>query len=233
MVTPESVLGLVRKYRYAAMSGVLLISAMGVPIPEEAILIASGLAVGWEGANFWLASLACVLGIVGGDIFIFSMGRLVGRRLLAARPVRWIFSAKRQATVERLFARHGSKTVFFGRFLTGVRFGIFLYAGQHGMSPGRFLALDLPGALISGPATILLGAFAARQVADPRQAVELARHWLAEGYLWIYAIMAAVVAALLARWLLRRRRDAIEPETERSLDAGGEREDNERSTHHG
>ena len=37
----------ISQYRYLAMFGILFVSAMGVPIPEEPLLVASGLSVGW------------------------------------------------------------------------------------------------------------------------------------------------------------------------------------------
>ena len=95
MFTLEAVLGLLRSYKYAAMFGVLFLCGVGLTLPEEVTLIAAGLAVGWEEANFWLASVVCVAGILAGDSVIFGMGRYCGRWFLEARPMRWILSAKR------------------------------------------------------------------------------------------------------------------------------------------
>ena len=48
----------VSEYRYFAMFGILFVSAMGVPIPEEPLLIASGLSVGWGDSQYHLAEAA-------------------------------------------------------------------------------------------------------------------------------------------------------------------------------
>ena len=202
----ETVLGLLRSYKYVAMFGVLFLCGLGLPLPEEITLVASGFAVGWEWANFWWASAACVAGILAGDAFIFGMGRYCGRWFLEARPMRWILSPRRQRKVQRVFEKHGRKTVFFARFFAGVRIGVYAYAGQHGMSWVRFLVLDLLGALISGPTSVFLGSFVAKKVADPKMAAEMATKLIHEGRHWIYAAVGLLVLLAVLHWLWTNRR---------------------------
>ncbi len=197
----------IRDFKYFAMFGILVVTATGtLPIPEEVILITSGLAVGWEEASFLWSALACVLGIVAGDCFLFFMGRYFGRWFLSLRPVRWIFTERYQARVHRLFDRHGSKSIFIGRFFAGARFGIFVYAGQHGMHPARFVVLDALGASISGPVTIYVGMIAARQVGEPEEAVALARDLLSRGSFWLYVALGLFIITAIV--VVRRRRKA-------------------------
>ncbi len=216
MLTLDILLDLLGRYKYAAMFGVLLLCGLGLPLPEEVTLIASGLAVGLGTANFWLASLCCVAGILAGDAFIFAMGRYHGRRFLASRLMRGILTERRQDRIHRLFARHGRKAVFFARFLAGVRIGVYAYAGQHGMGWLRFLLLDLLGALISGPTSIWLGAFALRHLVDPDpdEAARLAQRWIHEGSYVIYGVFGLLVVLAVARWLWRRRGQKARPRCE-------------------
>src|SRR5262245_59039003 len=88
MLPIKALLNLVDQYKYATMFGVLFACGLGLPLPEEVTLIASGLAVGWEKAHFFWASVACVAGILAGDAFIFAMGRYFGRSFLAMKPMR-------------------------------------------------------------------------------------------------------------------------------------------------
>ena len=69
----------VSEYRYFAMFGILFVSAMGVPIPEEPLLIASGLSVGWGDSQYHLAVAACVAGLLAGDMWVYFPGRRGGR----------------------------------------------------------------------------------------------------------------------------------------------------------
>src|SRR5262245_61181055 len=151
MLTLDNLLGLLGRFKYAAMFGILFFCGLGLPVPEEVTLIGSGLAVGWDKADFWLASVACVAGILAGDSIVFALGRYRGKWFLSSRPMRWLLTESRQQRIWKLFARHGNAAVFFTRFIAGLRIGVYAYAGQHGMAWARFLFLDLCGALISGP----------------------------------------------------------------------------------
>jgi membrane protein DedA with SNARE-associated domain len=187
------------------MFGILFLCGLGLPIPEEVTLLASGLAVGWKQADFWLASGACVLGILAGDGLIFLLGRTFGRKFLGSPLMRWILTEKRQAKIHDLFAKHGAKAVFFTRFFAGVRIGVYAYAGQHGMSLVRFLFLDLLGALISGPTSIFIGKFAAERMAEPEEAKAFAEKVIREGHIAIYIIAAVIVVSIGIHWLWKRR----------------------------
>jgi membrane protein DedA with SNARE-associated domain len=196
----DALLDVLARYKYAAMFGILFFCGLGLPIPEEVTLLASGLAVGWRQADFWLASTACVLGILAGDGLIFLLGRIYGRKFLGTRFMSWVLTEKHQLRIHRLFAKHGAKAVFFARFFAGVRIGVYAYAGQHGMNFFRFLFLDFLGALISGPTSIFIGKFAAEKLAEPEEAKAFARKILHEGHTVIYWILALGLLALLARW---------------------------------
>ena len=188
------------------MFGILFISALGVPIPEEPVLIASGLAVGWEQADFLKASVACVLGILAGDIFVFAMGRYYAARFLALPPFRWIFTRRRQARIRTLYRKHGNKTIFMGRFLPAIRFGVLVFAGQHRIPWGRFLAIDISAAVISGPLVIWVGKFAAQKMGDPETARQFAHRLVQEGSFWIYAAIALLIAFYAVKWLRKQKK---------------------------
>jgi membrane protein DedA with SNARE-associated domain len=158
-----------------AMFVILFLCGCGLPLPEEIPLIASGVVVGFGKTDFWSASVACVAGILAGDALIFLVGRYVGTRYPKSVFVRFINNPK----IEGFFAKHGKKTVFFARFFAGVRMGVYAYAGQHGMKFPRFIALDLLGALISGPTSIWLGKYAAERLGDtPEKALAHAQELL-------------------------------------------------------
>jgi membrane protein DedA with SNARE-associated domain len=205
MSTLDTILSLLARFKYAAMFGVLVLCGLGLPLPEEVTLLASGLAVGWKEADFLLATLACMAGILVGDSITFALGRYLGRPFLASRPMRLLLSPRRQKKVHRLFAKHGTKAVFFARFFAGIRVGVYAYAGQHGMAWSRFVFLDSIGALVSCPTSIWVGKFAAEKLADPAQARDLAIHILDRGRHWFYFALAALIVILIVRWLWFRR----------------------------
>jgi len=195
MLSFEEISLYVSTFAYAAMFFILVISAMGLPIPEEPVLIASGLAVGWGKADWLPTVVACVAGIIVGDIFVYAMSRYHARSFLRLPPFRWVFSEERQARIQRLYDRHGGKTVFLGRFVPAVRFGVLVFAGRTQMPWRRFLALDSMAALLSGPLAITVGWWAARSLGDPQQAGRWAQDVMTAGNFWLASAILAVAGA--------------------------------------
>ena len=205
MMSIEQIGQHIAAFTYLAMFMILFVSAMGLPIPEEAVLVAAGLAVGWGQAEFLPAVVACLLGIVAGDLLIFTMGRFHADWVLRLPPFKWLFTPKRQEKIRKLYDRHGGKTVLIGRFIPTVRFGVLVFAGQHRMSWGRFLAFDVGGALVSGPLTIWIAFAVARKIGDPARAAAMAQDFVGTFTNWIYAAVVVVLAIVLIRWVRQRR----------------------------
>lgn len=204
-----TVLAWLFEFRYLAMFGILVCCGLGLPVPEEVTLLGSGLMVGWNQANFVLASVACVAGILVGDSIIFGLGHHYGRTFLDSRVMRVLLSPKRRVKVEQFFETHGSKAVFLARFFAGVRIGIYAFAGTQRMSWLKFLALDFIGAMISGPTSILIGKWAAQAFADdPHQAMLKASEMFKHFAFWGFCAAAGLIFVITVVQLYRRRRNA-------------------------
>lgn len=119
---------------------VLLLCGLGLPIPEDIVLIAAG-ALGVLDERAWIhVSAIMYAGVMGGDSLTFFAGRYFGTRLRTAPWFQRVFPADKQVKVEVLFERHGSKGLFLGRFLPGLRAPIFLRQGPCGYHFGNFSA---------------------------------------------------------------------------------------------
>lgn len=184
-------------FRYLAMVGILFVSAMGVPLPEEPLLVASGLSVGWGTSSYGLTCLACLVGILSGDLWVYFLGRRGGEWFLQTRLGSVVFSAARQQKIEHLFEKHGMKTVFLGRFIPGVRFGVFFFAGRHRMNFKKFLGLNAIGALVYAPLWIWLSALAGERFAKTPVAARLAEQWVGQGSLILLGLVVLVVLGLI------------------------------------
>lgn len=223
----EDVVDFLLDHKYVAMFGFLFLCGLGLPVPEEVTLVGSGLLVGWKEANFWISSVVCVTAIIAGDSMIFFLGRHYGQRFLRSRPMRLLFSPRKQRKVRKLFERNSSRAVFFARFFAGVRIGMYAYAGSHKMSWFRFALLDLLGALISGPTSIWLGEWAGQKFAsDKEEAVDRAREYASEFQHWLILVVVLTVTVLVTVWFIRRRRS-------QSNDAAGAPGNNGRSVSNG
>ncbi len=130
---------------------------MGLPIPEEITLLASGFLVNLGFIRLYPTLAIVFVGILTGDLTIYSIGRKWGHGILTHRHLHEVFSEKRLERVRQFFRNHGSKTILIARFIAGFRVAAFLAAGTMGMKPVQFIVLDSLAALIMIPLLIALG----------------------------------------------------------------------------
>jgi membrane protein DedA with SNARE-associated domain len=136
-------------YGYWAVGVALLLENTGIPVPGETILLlASFLAYSQDELQLsWIIVVAIVAATVG-DNLGFIAGYYGGRRLLDRyQNVFRIKSATLQKG-ERLFARYGAATVFFARFVFGMRVIAGPMAGVLRMPWKRFLIFNFLGAAL-------------------------------------------------------------------------------------
>lgn len=128
---------------YLTIIVVLVLSGMGLPVPEEVPIIAAGVFSGHGQLNPWLALAACIIGALLGDTASYWIGYFFGRGILQKR--RWwshCVTPEREAKIERMIREHGFKVFFVARFLIGFRSTIYLTAGILRMSFLRFILID-------------------------------------------------------------------------------------------
>jgi membrane protein DedA with SNARE-associated domain len=136
---------------------VLLLCGLGLPVPEDVVLVAAGALGETDGRSWVEVSVVMYAGVMLGDSMIFLSGHYFGARLRTARWFQRYFSAKKQAKVEDLFERYHSWVLFVGRFLPGLRAPIFFTAGSTRVKFWKFFCLDGLAALISVPFFVWLG----------------------------------------------------------------------------
>lgn len=132
-------------FTYVALVLVLVVSGLGVPIPEDIPLVFSGYLCSKEHSpikevlrydtngdgvadapakvpKLSLMIVAGMVGVLAGDSIVFTIGRRgVHGNNFVARHLRKVLHSKRREKVERHFAKHGNLTVFAGRFMPGFR----------------------------------------------------------------------------------------------------------------
>ena len=136
----------------------LLAAGVGVPIPEEAPILAAGVAVGQalnENGNggphlhWWIMLPVCILGIVVCDAMLYGVGRFWGPRILNMRWVKRLVSDEKRQTIEENFHTYGLWVLLSARLLPGIRAPIFVMAGVVRIRFTKFLVADgiyaLPG----------------------------------------------------------------------------------------
>jgi membrane protein DedA with SNARE-associated domain len=104
-------------YSYPALALVLLVGAIGLPVPTGFSTLLAGSMVAIGEMSWPLAAAVAVGASVGGDVIGYAIGRLADESFLA-RAGRWIgYSERRKGRVQHLFAHWGGLTVLLTRTL--------------------------------------------------------------------------------------------------------------------
>jgi membrane protein DedA with SNARE-associated domain len=183
---------------------VLLLCGLGLPIPEDIVLVTAGM-LGQDGGQSWAHTAVLMwLGVMMGDAMTFLVGRHFGVRLLASKWALRIFPPAKQAKTKGLFARYGSTVLFIARFLPGLRAPIFCSAGAMHVPFLKFVLLDGVAALISVPVFVWLGRWLWVKFHDDLEQLTAAFARTHSYSLW--AALGLVAVVILAAWLWRRQR---------------------------
>jgi membrane protein DedA with SNARE-associated domain len=175
------------------------LESFGIPLPGETALIAFGvLASQGHYSIVWVIVVAAAGAIVGDNLGYWLIGRLGGRALF--RRWRWLnrYADRVLPRAEAVMERHGGKTVFFGRFVSVLRYTVAWIAGLSRMSWWRFLFWNAAGGIAWATGVALLAYYAGRAVTD---AIE--RYGL-------YAVVGAGVVLAVGWFVLRRARRSAE-----------------------
>ena len=145
----EILRGAIVHYGYWAIAVALLIENAGIPVPGETVLLlASFLAFSEHELQLsWIILVGTVAATLG-DNLGYAIGFRGGRPLLE-RYREWLRLCP--ASLERgdrLFARYGAVTVFFARFVFGLRILAGPLAGVLRMPWRKFLMFNFLGALL-------------------------------------------------------------------------------------
>ncbi|TDE12294.1 DedA family protein [Jiangella asiatica] len=166
------------------------------PLPSEVILPLAGFTASRGDMNLAAAIVWTTVGSLVGALIWYAVGAAVGRErtraILAKLPLVKMGDVDK---AEAWFAKHGTKTIFFGRMIPIFRSFISIPAGVERMSLPVFLAFTGLGSLIWNTVFIMLG-------------YQLGERWdTVEQYteLFQYAVIAAVVIAAVVFVVLRIR----------------------------
>ncbi len=147
----HSILDLLRnavvQYGYWAVGAALLMENAGIPVPGETILLlASFLAYSQHELRLpWIIAVATLAATLG-DNLGFALGYYGGRRMLVRYQAAFKIRDTTLARGEDLFARYGAMTIFFARFVFGMRIIAGPLAGVLRMPWRKFTVFNFLGA---------------------------------------------------------------------------------------
>ncbi len=138
---------------------ILIFCGLGLPLPEDILLIMLGYLVFNGYGTIYKALFLGYAGIMIGDSIIFLLGKRYGVQILKNRFFSKIFTKERLKRAKRFIMDHGKKTIFFARFLPGLRSAVFFSCGTLKAKFRTFFLIDSLAALLSAPIFVFLGYF--------------------------------------------------------------------------
>jgi membrane protein DedA with SNARE-associated domain len=140
---------LLSNFGYLAVFATIAIESLGIPAPGETMLVIAGIYVGAT-HNLEIAGViaAAALGAIIGDNIGYAIGRTGGYRLLLKHGPKIRIRESHIKVARYMFDRHGSKVVFFGRFVAILRTYAAFLAGVGQMEWRRFLLANAAGGIV-------------------------------------------------------------------------------------
>ncbi len=136
---------------------ILIFCGLGLPLPEDILLISLGYLVFNGYGNIYTALILGYLGIMIGDSIIFYMGSKYGLQIVKNRFFSKVFTKERLRKAKKFTIDHGKKTLFFARFLPGLRTAVFFSCATLKVRFRTFFIIDSLAALLSAPIFVILG----------------------------------------------------------------------------
>jgi membrane protein DedA with SNARE-associated domain len=146
---------------------VVMLESFGIPLPGETALIAFGILAAQGHYSIWqVIAVAATGAIVGDNLGYWIIGRWGGRALF--RRWKWLskYADRVLPRAEKLMEKHGGKTVFFGRFITVLRYSAAWIAGLAHMDWWRFLFWNATGGICWATGVGLVAYYAGHAAAD-------------------------------------------------------------------
>ena len=199
---------LIEHWGYVAIFVFVILGNLGIPVPEESILVMAGYLV-WQGElRLPLVLLVGIFSAILGDNLGYWIGRRYGQAAVV-RYGRWVrLTPARLDATRRVVTRYGAVAVFAARFIAGLRFLVGPLAGSTGLPPFGFVTANILGALLYVPTMVAAGYGLAYGLGDYLQKFERVAGRV-EHVVLFGAILGTVGALGLRALRVRRdRRDA-------------------------
>jgi membrane protein DedA with SNARE-associated domain len=180
----ETIQALASQYGYLAVFVGILLENLGIPLPGETITIVGGFLAGSGELNYWLVLACAAMGAFLGGVCGYFIGKSGGWKFIVAGAKLFRIQEIQLEEMKTKFSDNAVKAVFFGRFIAILRIFSSPMAGVVEMPLGKFLAVNLAGAVTWASVMTTL-AFVVGKVVSLEQLLE----WVSK-----FAILALLIA---------------------------------------
>lgn len=149
--------GYITQYGYGALFGLFFLGILGMPLPEETLLVFSGFLVSTGKLELWPTFLVCFLGSVTAMTAAYWIGRTLGYPFLEQYGKRLGMGYALYKKTEDWFNRVGKWALPIGYFIPGVRQFTAYFAGITRMRFSTFMIFTYTGGLFWSLLFVTLG----------------------------------------------------------------------------
>lgn len=187
----------------------MLLSAVGLPFPEEVTLVSVGILAhigshpdiypppfpGAPYADPKTVAAVAFFAVFFSDLLIYAIGRFFGPRVFEWGPVKKVISPDSRQKIENWTQKYGSLACGIFRFTPGVRFPGHLACGMVKFPVWKFMLVDGIAALVSVPTQVLLFAHYGEEIYGVFR----------KGKYFIFAVLICVILFyVFKKWTARK-----------------------------
>ena len=202
---------------YGLMIAALVAAGLGLPLPEDIVMISGAILAQRGLTDLWLTVAALAVGVFLGDSALFFLAKRIGPGIYKWRPIQRMMPEPRRRYVEGLMEKHGSLVVFFARHVAGFRGPTFAIAAIHGISYVRFIVADMIALAISLPFWMGLGWFFSERWDDLFAYTQTAERAITIGVLVVIAVL--VIGHYVSKAIKKKLAERVDREVVQELRA--------------
>jgi membrane protein DedA with SNARE-associated domain len=146
------------QYGYSAVFFLLIAGIVGLPVPDQLLLVISGYLVLTKSLSLAPTLVAAILGSIVGITLSYALGRGAGSYISKSQ-----FAADRLENARHWFQRFGCWTLVFGYFIPGIRNLIGCSSGMMRLKMRYFAPYAYTGAVVSSLTCVYAGYFLGAQ----------------------------------------------------------------------
>lgn len=191
---------LLAQYGYGAIFGLLVLGIVGIPVPDETLLVLTGYLISQGRLNPFLAFAAAFGGSACGITISYYLGRTLGHRFVTKYGKWFHITHERVERVHRWFHKLGHWLLAFGYFIPGVRHLTAFVAGMTELEFPGFALFAYPGGAVWVVSFLALGYYVGEKW-------ETALH-VVDRYLVVICVGLALIGGAYWWWRYRKRKAA-------------------------
>jgi len=195
---PEAVIEFFNTYGYTVVLLGAMADNLGIPSAGDIAILVGGVLAARGDFLLPLVIVLAILGAAIGDNGAYFVGKYGGHRLIRSerRLIRVPEALLHRG--EEFFAKHGSKSVFLGRFVPGMRSMAPFFAGMNRMHYPVFFFANLAAVIIWGTVLGLIAFYFGSNWEAMMSVIGNVRNVL-------LIVIAIAIIGGLTYWLLKRR----------------------------